>query len=167
MSDQAKIEPGKVVLIQYVLKNDEGKVLDKSQAGEPLPYLHGAGNIVPGLENALVGLNVGDTFDVTVPPAEAYGEKRSPGPQAVPKKDFPKGANLVAGMAFRAQGSDGQEVVLFITKIEGAYVYVDSDHPLAGQTLHFSGAIERIREANEDEKAHGHPHGPDGTHHHH
>ena len=161
------VADGLVVLIHYTLKNDEGAVLDQSGQDQPLPYLHGAGNIVTGLETALAGKSVGDTFDVSVPPAEGYGERKSPGPQGIPKKEFPKDANLRTGMAFRAQGSDGQTVVLFITKIEGAKVWVDTDHPLAGQTLHFSGEIVRLREATSDEKAHGHPHGPDGTHHHH
>jgi len=167
MGDEAVVASGKVVLIHYTLKDDDGNVLDQSKPDAPLPYLHGAGNIVVGLENGLAGLAVGDSFDVTVAAKDGYGERQTSGPQAVPKKEFPKGANLSPGMAFRAQASDGKEVVLFITKIEGAYVYVDSDHPLAGKTLHFTGSVDRIREANENEKAHGHPHGPDGTHHHH
>jgi FKBP-type peptidyl-prolyl cis-trans isomerase SlyD len=167
MSEESVVVAEKVVLIQYCLKDETGEVLDQSQAGAPMPYLHGAGNIVAGLETALEGMKVGDAFDVTVPPSEGYGEKSGEGPQPVPKKEFPKGANLAVGMAFRAQGSDGQELVLYITKLEGAYVYVDADHPLAGKSLHFTGTIERIRAANADEKAHGHPHGPDGTHHHH
>ena len=92
---------GKVVLIHYTLKDEAGTVLDKSPEGQPLPYLHGAGNIVPGLEKELEGKNVGATFDVLIPPKDGYGEKSGPGPQAVPKSAFPKGANLVPGMAFR------------------------------------------------------------------
>lgn len=159
------IQSDKVVLIHYTLKNEEGKVLDSSGEDAPMPYLHGAGNIVIGLEQTLMGLKVGDEFDVKLDPKDGYGEKTSPGAQAVPKKDFPKGANLSVGMGFRA-GENG-EVILYITKIEGAYVYVDTDHPLAGQILHFTGSVARIRDANDNEKAHGHPHGPDGTHHHH
>ena len=164
MTTTLKVEDGNVILLDYVLKDGSGKVLDESQPGNPLPYLHGAGNIVIGLERELEGLVVGDAFNVTVAPKDGYGERVSSGAQAVPKKEFPKGANLAVGMAFRA-GENG-EVILYITKIEGAYVYVDIDHPLAGETLHFEGSIARIRPANETEKAHGHPHGPDGTHHH-
>jgi FKBP-type peptidyl-prolyl cis-trans isomerase SlyD len=165
MGADAVVEAGKVVLINYTLKDEGGSVLDSSSPDAPLPYLHGAGNIVVGLEKALEGMAVGASFDVEVAPEDGYGERQSPGPQGVPRKEFPKDANLVPGMAFRA-GANG-EVILFITKVEGAYVYVDTDHPLAGKTLHFTGSITRIREANENEKAHGHPHGPDGTHHHH
>lgn len=164
MSNANVVAAEKVILIHYTLKDDEGAVLDSSEGAGPMPYLHGANNIVPGLEKALEGLGVGDEFEVSIAPKDGYGEKNSSGAQAVHKREFPKDATLSEGMAFRA-GANG-EVVLYITKIQGAYVYVDTDHPLAGKTLHFSGSIARIRPANETEKAHGHPHGPDGTHHH-
>ena len=166
MGDNGMVEAGKVVLIRYALKDEDGNVLDQTKVGSPLPYLHGAGNIVVGLEKALDGLSVGDTFEVSVSPAEGYGEKQSSGPQAVPKREFPKGANFVVGSAFRAQTANGHEVVLYVARVDDGFVYVDSDHPLAGKTLHFSGAVERVREASADEKAHGHAHGPDGTHQH-
>lgn len=159
------IENGKVVLIQYTLKNDEGEVLDQSAPGQPLAYLHGHSNIVPGLENALAGHTTGDSLEVAVPPEQGYGERVGPGPQAVPKKELgPEADSLRAGMPLRMRGEDGQIVVLWVTEAKGARVWLDINHPLAGQTLHFSIEVGEIRDATADEVSHGHAHGPGGHH---
>lgn len=166
MSESLTIADGMVVGIHYTLTDDEGTTLDSSAGRAPLFYLHGAGNIVEGLEDELVGKTIGDKLTAHVPPAKGYGELEGPGPQAVPKSEF-KGMDISKGMPFRAQASNGETIVLWITDIRGSRVYVDTNHPLAGKTLHFDVEVIDLREASEDEKAHGHAHGPDGHHHHH
>jgi FKBP-type peptidyl-prolyl cis-trans isomerase SlyD len=151
------VAEGKVVNLKYTLKNDEGEVLDKSDAASPFTYLHGAQQIVPGLENALEGLKVGDKKKVEVAPAEGYGELNEDLKLTVNRSQFPANVEVEAGMQFEAQSPDGQE---------GDKVKIDGNHPLAGQTLHFDVEVLSLRDATEEEKAHGHAHGEHGHHHH-
>ena len=161
-----QIDADSVVTIHYTLKNDEGQILDSSDGRSPLAYLHGHSNIVPGLENALVGQKVGAKMNISVPPAEGYGERTGPGPQQVKKKEFGKDADKLAeGMPISAEASDGTRVTLWITKVEGSWVHVDTNHPLAGQTLNFDVEIVDIRAASAEELSHGHVHGPHGHNH--
>lgn len=162
------ITDGVVALFHYTLTGDDGEVLDSSrERGQPLPYLHGAHNIVPGLENELAGKAVGDTLKVTVAPEQGYGPHNGMDPQPVPRGEFPTEIPLQAGVQIMAQGPDGQPFPLWIHHADDEHVFLDSNHPMAGKTLHFDVEIMRIRAATDDEKAHGHPHGPDGTAHHH
>ncbi len=155
-----------VVTIHYTLTNDEGKVLDSSNGRAPLAYLQGHGNIVSGLEKELAGKAVGAKLSVDVPASEGYGERTGPGPQQVKKTEFGKDADkLREGMPFQAESSDGNVVTLWVAKIEGAWVHIDTNHPLAGQTLHFDVEIVDIRAATAEELAHGHVHGPHGHNH--
>jgi len=154
-----------VVSIDYTLKNDQGEVLDSSAQGEPLSYLHGHHNIISGLENALAGKSVGDTFTVTIPPEEAYGVRDESMTQTVPRHLFQGVDEIVPGMKFHAEAEHGVNVVTVLA-VEGDQVHLDANHDLAGQTLHFDVTIRDIRPATEDEIAHGHAHGPDGHHHH-
>lgn len=165
MSELLTVADGRVVLFHYVLKDDAGVVIDASQE-EPLAYLHGQGNIVPGLERQLTGLKVGDELQATVPPEEAYGVARPDVTESVHRSAFPKDMELQVGMPVRAEGPDGQPLMLWIEKLEGARVTITLNHPLAGKTLHFQVRIADIRDATEHELAHGHAHGPDGHHHH-
>ena len=159
------IEDDKVVLIHYILRDDDGQVLDQSAPNQPLAYLHGHSNIVPGLEAALAGHTTGDAIDVAVPPDQGYGERQGPGPQAVPRKELgPEADNLRAGMPLRMRGQNGEIIVLWVTEAKGARVWLDINHPLAGQTLHFSVTVGDIRDATAEEVAHGHAHGPGGHH---
>jgi FKBP-type peptidyl-prolyl cis-trans isomerase SlyD len=144
-----------VVAIQYTLKNSEGETIDASEAGDPLRYLHGAGNIVPGLEEALEGKKVGDELEVVVQPADGYGELEGPGPQALPREAF-EGVEPQPGMSFVAEDEDGNQIHLWVLDADDEKVVVSSDHPLAGVTLHFSVKIEEVREATADEIDHGH-----------
>jgi len=153
---------GKVGLFHYTLTDAEGTTIDSSEGKDPMVYLHGAGNIIPGLERQLVGQGVGAILDVVVPAAEAYGEASGEPPQAIPRDQFPAEVPLHKGMGLRAQDAQGKPVVIFITDISDSHVLVTADHPLAGKELHFHVEIVRIRDANENELAHGHPHGPDG-----
>jgi FKBP-type peptidyl-prolyl cis-trans isomerase SlyD len=156
---------GKVGMFHYTLSDSEGAIMESSVGGAPMAYLHGFQNIIPGLESALEGKSVGESFKAVIPPAEAYGERRGPGPQGIHRSQFPKGFEATVGRPIQAQGSDGEAVTLWITKVEGAQIYVDINHPLAGQTLTFDVQIVGLRDATSDEMAHGHAHGEHGHHH--
>ena len=136
-----------VVSFNYKLTNAEGETLDQSQ-GEPLAYLHGAGNIIPGLENALLGKTVGEKFTVTVPAAEGYGEYNPDLVQEVPAQMFQGVDNIQAGMQFQAQTPQGA-ISVVIAKIEDGMVTVDGNHPLAGQNLNFAVEVMDVRDASE------------------
>jgi FKBP-type peptidyl-prolyl cis-trans isomerase SlyD len=169
MSDT--ITADKIGIFHYTLHNSEGDLLDSSREhGDPMPYLHGHSNIVPGLESALEGKSVGDMVKAEVPPAEGYGEYDETGFVQVHRKEFPAGEfdDVELGMSFQASDGDGQPVQLWLIKKEGAYAHFTTNHPLAGQTLHFDVEIVGIRDATEEELVHSHPHGIDGTggHHH-
>ena len=153
-----------VVSIDYTLTGPDGAVIDSSSGREPLPYLHGAGNIIPGLEKALEGKSVGDNIKVTVPPEEGYGQLDPKAIQAVPKSAFQGVPEIKIGMQFRSQGQHGMQVVT-VTKIENDTITVDGNHPLAGVTLNFDVTIKEIRAASKEELDHGHVHGAGGHHH--
>jgi len=159
-----KIAEQKVVSIHYTLTNDEGTVLDSSASGHPLSYLHGFGNIIPGLENALSGKAQGDRMKVSVEPGEGYGERDAGLVQDVPKSAFKGVAEIAPGMQFQAQGPHGTRLVV-VTAVGADTVTVDANHPLAGQTLHFDVEVAEVRDATEEELEHGHVHGPGGHHH--
>jgi FKBP-type peptidyl-prolyl cis-trans isomerase SlyD len=133
-------------------------VLDSSEGAEPLTYLHGAGNIIPGLEKALVGKVEGDTQQVTVQPAEGYGEVMSELMQTVDKAAFQGVESVEVGMSFEAQTSDGSVQHIVVSKVDGDQVTVDANHPLAGVVLNFDVEIVSVREATEEEISHGHVH---------
>jgi FKBP-type peptidyl-prolyl cis-trans isomerase SlyD len=161
------ISDGKVVLMHYTLTDDDGEVIDTSDGGDPLPYLHGAGNIVPGLERQLGGLSIGAKIDVVVAAVDGYGEREGDGPEPVSRAQFPDDMELEAGMQFFAHDNDGNEMPVWVTEVEDETVWVDFEHPLAGVTLHFHVEVLAIRDATADEMTHGHPHGADGNDHHH
>lgn len=153
-----------VVSIHYTLKDDADKVLDSSAGGEPLAYLHGHGNLVPGLERALTGHEVGERLKVTVPAADGYGEYDQALVQKVPRRALKGIANLRIGMRLQA-GTDHGHHAVTVTHIAGDMVTLDGNHPLAGRNLNFEIEITAVRAASEEELAHGHVHG-DGGHHH-
>jgi len=153
-----------VITIDYTLKDDNGTVLDSSTEGN-FAYLHGANNIIPGLENALTGKSAGDDVDVSVSPAEGYGEHNETMIQAVPRDMFDSEQEIQVGMQFHAESPEGEMIVVTVTDVEGDDVTVDGNHPLAGVNLNFGVKVIDIREASEEEIEHGHVHGP-GEHHH-
>lgn len=159
------IADGKVVLFHYTLKNDAGETLDTSAGGDAMPYLHGAQNIVPGLERQMVGKTEGARFTATVPPEEGYGVREGE-PQEVPRAAFPPDLDIVAGMQFMATDDSGDQVPVWIARVAEDKVWVDQNHPLSDVTLHFDVEVVSIRDASAEEVAHGHPHLP-GHHHHH
>jgi FKBP-type peptidyl-prolyl cis-trans isomerase SlyD len=146
-----------VVSIQYILTNDSGEVMDQSQDGEPLEYLHGAAGIIPGLENELTGKVAGDAFKVTIKPEEGYGHSLPEMIQRVPRSAFPADVEIEVGMQFNTESAHGPMTVV-VTEVTYETVTVDGNHPLAGLTLHFEGTIEHVRAATAEELSHGHVH---------
>jgi FKBP-type peptidyl-prolyl cis-trans isomerase SlyD len=154
----------KVVTIDYTLTNQDGQVLDTSKGGQPLTYLHGNRNIIPGLESALDGKLKGDAVTVSLPPEQAYGQRNEGMVQAVPKRMFQGVENIQAGMQFQAQSPQGPRLVT-VVGVEGDNVTVDANHPLAGVTLNFDVNVVEVRDATAEELSHGHVHGEGGHHH--
>jgi FKBP-type peptidyl-prolyl cis-trans isomerase SlyD len=153
-----------VVTIDYTLKSPDGTVVDTSTGRGPLPYIHGTGALISGLERALEGKQRGEQIQVTVPPEEGYGIRDEKLVAVYPKTAF-GGAQVAVGAQFRTQSANGQQAVVTITKIDGENVTVDGNHPLAGVVLAFDVTIRELRAATPDELAHGHVHGPGGHHH--
>ena len=160
-----KVGKDKVVLMHYTLKNDAGDVIDSSDGADPLPFLQGHGNIIPGLESALEGSKVGDKLDVSIEPEEGYGERIKDAIQEIPSSALQGVDEVKVGMQLQSQDKDGNAFLVTVTKIEDDKITVDGNHPLAGQTLHFSVSIESIRKAEAEELSHGHVHA-DGQHNH-
>ena len=147
----------KVVLIDYTLKNAKGEVLDSSEGEEPLAYLHGENNIVPGLERELEGKKVGDTISTIVSPEDGYGVRNEELIGSIPREMFESDIDIKAGMSFQAETDQGVQVVS-VTDVNDAEVTVDGNHPLAGEALHFDVTVRDIREATSEELEHGHVH---------
>ena len=159
-----QIAKDKVVSIDYTLSDAQGGVIDSSNGQEPLHYLHGGGNIIPGLEKALEGKSVGDAVQVTVAPEEGYGAKDQDLIQDVPRAAF-GGVEVKPGMQFRAEGKNAGSRMVTVVSVQPETVRIDANHPLAGKTLHFDVKVMTVRDATKEELAHGHAHGPGGHHH--
>jgi FKBP-type peptidyl-prolyl cis-trans isomerase SlyD len=159
-----QISENSVVSFHYTLTDKDGLTIDSSLGGTPLTYLHGVGQIVPGLEFALLGKTAGESFDVEVSAEEGYGERHDFMVQQVPREAF-QGVDVIeTGMQFQAQTPQGGMTVT-VTAVDDTTVTVDGNHPLAGQTLFFAVEVVSVRDATEEEKAHGHVHGEGGHHH--
>ena len=158
------ISQDQIVSIHYTLRDEAGEIIDSSPAGEPLAYLHGHGNLVPGLERELAGRSVGDKLTVTLSPADGYGEHDPKLVQQVPRRALKGVGNLRVGMRLSASSGRSDRTVT-VTRIAGDLVTVDGNHPLAGKRLHFEVEVAGVRAATETELSHGHVHGPDGHDH--
>lgn len=160
-----QIADNAVVAIDYTLRNDEGEILDSSDGAQPLAYLHGAANIIPGLEQALAGKRAGDELEVSVEPEDAYGEYTLELVATLNRSMFEGIDELQVGMQFHASAPDGGMQVVTIRDIDGEQVTVDGNHPLAGQRLNFKVKVISVRAATEEELEHGHAHGEGGHQH--
>lgn len=158
-----KVSLNKVVAIHYKLTNNEGTVLDSSDGRGPLNFIHGLGHLIPGMEEGLDGKEVGSKFQLKVSPEKGYGNYQNEMMQQVPVSAF-AGQEIKVGMQFEA-GTDEQRFLVNIKSIEAETVTVDGNHPLAGVELNFDIEVIEIREATDDEIAHGHVHGPEGHNH--
>jgi len=152
-----QVSAQKVVYIHYTLKNASGELLDKSAAGEPLAYVHGAGSIIPGLESALEGKTAGDAVNVEVAPEEGYGARDEALVQDVPRGAFQGVEHIEPGMRFQAESNQGARIIT-VTAVHEDVVTVDGNHPLAGETLVFDVEVDGVREATPEEVDHGHVH---------
>ena len=159
-----QVQNDHVVSIDYTLKNDAGEVMDTSEQNGPLAYLHGHQNIIPGLEKAIDEKSVGDSFTVSIEPADAYGERDERMIQTVPRSMFQGVDEIEPGMRFQAQ-TEGGVTVVTIKEVNGDEITLDGNHELAGETLHFDVEIKDVRPASDEELEHGHVHGPDGHEH--
>ena len=151
------IQNDKVITINYVLKDDKGELIDQSTDGS-FCYLHGAQNIIPGMENALTGKTTGDALNLVIEPAEAYGEYNPNLTQVVDRGMFDPNDQVEAGMQFQAQDQQGNMMIITVAKVDGEQVTIDGNHPLAGVTLHYDIEVVDVRDATDEELSHGHVH---------
>jgi FKBP-type peptidyl-prolyl cis-trans isomerase SlyD len=158
-----QVQDKAVVTIEYTLKGDDGNVIDTSSGRKPLTYLHGLGNLVPGLEKALEGKSAGEKVEVVLPPEEGYGRRDEKLVRKLPLRKLGSKSPRV-GERVRAQFDNAVRLAL-ITSISGDYATVDGNHPLVDKTLHFSVEVVSIREPTAEELQHGHVHGPEGHSH--
>lgn len=164
-----KIALDTAVQIHYTLKNDAGEVIDSSEGAEPLAYLHGHSNIIPGLERELDGKQAGERVNAVIEPADGYGEYDESLVRQIPRSEVQGAGEIEEGMQIHAQSDDGVHALTVIA-VDDKNITLDGNHPLAGQTLHFDVEVVAVRDATEDELAHGHIHGPsdgESAHHHH
>ncbi|WP_251358321.1 peptidylprolyl isomerase [Kangiella sp. TOML190] len=159
-----QIEKNNVALIDYTVTTAEGQLVDTSEGNEPLAFLCGFQNIIPGLESALLGKSVGEQLQVTVAPEDAYGQRNEEFVKEVPVSAFQGVDKIEAGMQFHAESPNGPQLIT-VTKVEGEQVTVDGNHPLAGIELVFDVTVKEIRAASDEELAHGHVHGEGGHQH--
>ena len=159
-----KIAENKVALIDYTLRDNDGEMIDSSEGAGPLAYLHGAGNIVEGLEEALIGKKAGDKVKASIEPAKAYGERHEDMKQDVPKELFGGVENIEVGMQFQSETDEGP-VLVTVMAISEEMVTVDGNHPLAGVHLNFDVTVREVREPTAEELEHGHVHGEGGHQH--
>ena len=152
----------KAVTIKYTLRDEEGAVLDSTDGRDPLIYLHGTGNLVPGVEEALEGKSPGDEVKVTVPPEKGYGKREEGNVRNVPVRKLPDG-RIQPGATVQLNTNHGP-IVAVVLAVKGDYATLDMNHPLSGKTLRFELEVVDVRDATEEELAHGHVHGP-GHHH--
>jgi len=159
------ISLNKVVRFDYTLTDDNTNIIDSSEGGEPLTYLHGSGNIIPGLEAALEGKRAGESLGVRITPADAYGEHDGALVQTVPREMFEDSDSIQVGMQFQSGDPDGETSIVTVVAADTASITVDGNHPLAGVPLNFAVTIVDVRDASSEELEHGHVHGPGGHQH--
>ena len=158
MSKLTAVKKDRVISLKFVLKDEQGEVLDQSDETGPLEYLHGANDVIPGLEKALEGHKLGEQLKVVIPPSDAYGEYEVSLVDEVSRDQFPGIDDIKPGMQFQTQMDDGAPMIIHVTAVDDDKVVVDGNHPLAGMTLVFEVTIKGIRQACSDEIEHGHVH---------
>ena len=159
-----QITKDSVVSIDYRLHLGDGKIIDESEPGDPLVYLHGYEEIVPGLEKALEGRKAGESLKVEVAPKDGYGEYDPDDVEEVPREDFPPDMELEAGGIVSATDEDGDDVEFLVKEVRPKPVVIDFNDPLAGKTLYFEVTVREVRAATPEELEHGHAHVPGHEH---
>ena len=160
-----RISEQKVVTMNYEVADDQGQLIDRSEEGGPLAYIHGNGQLIPGLETALEGRGKGDKIAVDVPPEQGYGERDEEGVQIVARNQFDDSVEIEVGMQFEAQDDDDEHQIVTVAAVDGENITLDTNHPLAGKNLRFKVEILDVRDASTEELSHGHVHGPGGHDH--
>ena len=160
-----RISEQKVVTMNYEVADDQGQLIDRSEEGDPLAYIHGNGQLIPGLETALEGRGKGDKVAVDVPPEQGYGERDEEGVQTVARNQFDDSVEIEVGMQFEAQEDDEGHQIVTVVAVDGENITLDTNHPLAGKNLRFEVEILDVRDASAEELSHGHVHGPGGHNH--
>jgi FKBP-type peptidyl-prolyl cis-trans isomerase SlyD len=160
-----KITANKVATLHYTLKDDKGALIESSVGNEPLAYIHGIGNLIPGLEEKLEGKGAGDKVQAVVKPEDAYGERDEELIEEVDRAEFDEGEELEVGKEFQYDDEDGNVFHVRVVKVGDTKVTIDGNHPLAGQTLSFDVEVLSVRDASKEELEHGHVHGEHGHHH--
>lgn len=160
-----RISEQKVVTMNYEVADDQGQLIDRSEEGGPLAYIHGNGQLIPGLETALEGRGKGDKIAVDVPPEQGYGERDEEGVQTVARNQFDDSVEIEVGMQFEAQDDDEGHQIVTVVAVDGENITLDTNHPLAGKNLCFEVEILDVRDASAEELSHGHVHGPGGHDH--
>ena len=160
-----RISEQKVVTMNYEVADDQGQLIDRSEEGGPLAYIHGNGQLIPGLETALEGRSKGDKIAVDVPPEQGYGERDEEGVQIVARNQFDDSVEIEVGMQFEAQDDDEGHQIVTVAAVDGENITLDTNHPLAGKNLRFKVEILDVRDASTEELSHGHVHGPGGHDH--
>lgn len=163
MSEELKVHDGQVISMEYTLRVD-GQVLDSSEGRDPLEYLHGAGNIISGLEREMADMAVGESKNVVVSPADGYGEMNDTAFMDVPRNNFPEEIPLKPGIELQVSDQKGNPKYARIESVGDQSVRLNFNHPLAGKELHFDIKVVGVREATPEEKEHGHVHGENHQH---
>jgi FKBP-type peptidyl-prolyl cis-trans isomerase SlyD len=158
------IQDDVVVSLFYSLKLDDSSLVEKTDKNDPLMYLHGYDNIIPGLEAALEGLKPGDNITVTVEPEDAYGPYDPDGTDVIEREEIPNDLELEEGMLLTVEDEEGNAFMAKVIEVEEKTITLDYNHPLAGKRLHFDLTITELREPTAEELDHGHVH--TGHHHH-
>jgi FKBP-type peptidyl-prolyl cis-trans isomerase SlyD len=158
------VADGMVVSLDYTLRLDDGEIVDSSADQDPLEFLQGQGQIIPGLEQALYGMAVDDQKDVVVAPADGYGEEDPDALELVERDVFPPDLDLRPGIGLRMRDESGEAMVAYVAEVRPDGVVLDFNHPLAGETLYFQVRIAGLRTATDEELAHGHAHGANDKH---
>lgn len=164
-TDKLTVADNMVVSMDYTLTLDDGQVIDSSEGREPLMFLHGRGQIIPGLEKELYGMNIGDEKSVVVEPSEGYGELDEDAFQLYPREVFPGDMDLKEGMGLHMRDPESNQVIeAYVYEIRPDGVVLDFNHPLAGEALNFAIKIASVRHATSEELEHGHAHGAGHEH---
>lgn len=159
-----QITANKVAIITYILKDNDGTLIDQADKESPFAFIQGVGSIIPGLEAALEGKSAGNKINVTIEPDKGYGDRNDAMIQVMSKDMFEGVDEVTPGMQFHAQTAEGMSVVT-VTGVEDDNVTIDGNHPLAGVTLNFDVDVLEVRDPTEEELDHGHVHGPGGHNH--
>lgn len=160
-----KVAQDVVVSFNYRLSLEDGSLVEESEAGEPLVYLHGHDNIIPGLESALAGMKIGEKKSVVVAAEDAYGEYDPDALETIDREDLPPQLKPEVGMLLTMEDDEGNAFMAQVVDVDDDFITVDFNHPMAGEELHFDVTIVDLRPATKEEMTHGHAHGEGGHHH--